>query len=382
MTSRAATVALVTVWLVFALSSTALGLLQVDLGTPLTLAEFLLVLVPNTLLVVCGTIIVLRSDVRLIGWLLALPGALFAVLYPLEALQSQTDAAWIDVTLSLGLLSLLPMFLLVLVFPSGRLPNRTARWLAWTFTILVVGTSLADLTVHLMGMPVGEEAVFTVFTFALLPMALITLVNHVRLYSSRPREQQRQLKWFVLAITGVLVYPLVIGLGQSDTTWFYVADAISTSAWPIAILIAIQRHRLYDIDRIVSRTVTYALVAGVLGVTYAAGVAVVTRLLPAQTDLAVAASTVAVASLFNPLRIRLRDLVDRRFNRTRYVAHRVVEQFGRNVAQETDLDRFREEIIQVVSATVAPATVAVWQPPVGEGEHTHGEPGSRPQVPR
>ena len=371
--TRTRVVALVALWLVWLVGSVALAALQVDPDTPVTIVEFGLVLVPNTLLMVCGTIILVRSDVRLIGWLLALPGAMFAVLFPLEALQSQSDAAWIDLVLSLGLLSLLPMFLLVLVFPTGHLPNRTARRLAWAFAILVVGATVAEVAVHAANLPVGEEAVFTVFSFVLGVLAIVTLVFHVRLYPTRPRAQQRQLKWFLLALAGTLVYPLVLGLGLSDT-WFLVADAISTAAWPIAVLIAIQRHRLYDIDRILSRTVTYTIVAGVLIGTYAVGVTLITTLLPTQDALAVAASTVVVAGLFNPLRIRLQDLVDRRFNRTRYAAHQVVQQFGRDIGQETDIDRVVDKLVDAAGATVAPVTAAVWQPPLQVDDSTSDVP--------
>ncbi len=373
MTGRARTAALVAMWLVFVVSSIALAVLRVDPATPVTIAEFALVLVPNTLLIACGTIILVRSDVRLIGWLLALPGSLYALLYALEALGEVSDAAWIPLAESLGLLSVLPIFLLVLVFPTGHLPNQTARWLAWAFAILVVGSTIAEVAVRAADAAVAEDAVFAVFSYSVGLLAVVTLVNHVRLYPTRPRSQQRQLKWFLLAIVGTLVYPVVIGLGLSDT-WFLAADAVSTSAWPIAILIAIQRHRLYDIDRIVSRTVAYALVVGVLVVTYAVGVSLVTTLLPTQDELAVAASTIVVVALFNPLRIRLQDVVDRRFNRTRHVAQQVVEQFGRDVAQETDLDRIRDQVVQVVGATVAPVTVSVWQPAVGSADRAGSAP--------
>jgi hypothetical protein len=131
-------------------------------------------------------------------------------------------------------------------------------------------------------------------------------------------------------------------------------------ALPAAITVAILRYRLYEIDRLVSRTVSYAVVIGMLVAVYAGGVFLLRSLLPVEGDLAVAASTLAVAALFNPLRRRVQKRVDRRFNRPRYDAEREVERFAGRMRTDLDLDDVTGDLLGVVTMTVQPAAATVW----------------------
>jgi hypothetical protein len=137
---------------------------------------------------------------------------------------------------------------------------------------------------------------------------------------------------------------------------------------PVAIGIAILRYRLFDIDRLISRTLVYGLLTALLAGVYATGVFVAGRLLdPARgrSELAVAASTLAVAALFQPLRRRLQTLVDRRFNRSRYDAARTVAAFSSRLREEIDLDSLSAELLAVVDQTMQPTEASLWLRPQG-----------------
>jgi divalent metal cation (Fe/Co/Zn/Cd) transporter len=173
------------------------------------------------------------------------------------------------------------------------------------------------------------------------------------------------LKWvlfacasFVVAL-GAEIALEAIGIGQPP----FLVDAwisLSIIAIPIAATLAILRYRLYDIDRIVSRTVTYAAVAGVLAITYFGVVALLTTLLPPRSPLAVAGSTLVVAALFNPLRRRLHALVDRRFNRSRYDAEQVADKFARGLQDDLGQGGLTSGLLRVVAETMQPTVLSVW----------------------
>ncbi|GAC1331712.1 MAG: hypothetical protein NVSMB13_20110 [Mycobacteriales bacterium] len=129
---------------------------------------------------------------------------------------------------------------------------------------------------------------------------------------------------------------------------------------PAAVAVAMLRYRLFDIDRLISRTVSYELVTGLLVAVYVGLVAVTTRLLPTGNSVAVAASTLAVAALFQPLRRRVQAAVDRRFNRAKYDAERTVDAFSRRLRGEVDLETVRADLLAVVRQTMQPARAGIW----------------------
>ena len=136
--------------------------------------------------------------------------------------------------------------------------------------------------------------------------------------------------------------------------WFGVA------ALPISMGVAILRYRLYDIDRIISRTLAYVIVTGLLVGVYAGLVLLATHVLSVHSTVAVAAATLAAAALFNPLRRRVQHVVDRRFNRARYDADRIVAAFASRLKDEVDLDSIRDDLAGAVQRALEPAHASVW----------------------
>jgi hypothetical protein len=151
-------------------------------------------------------------------------------------------------------------------------------------------------------------------------------------------------------------------IGAAHGVWAVVGGLvlIGIAALPAAMGVAILKYRLYEIDRIISRTLAYAIVTGLLVGVYAVLVLLARQVFPENSPVAVAASTLAVAALFTPARRRVQRLVDRRFNRVRYDADRMVEAFAVRLKDTTDLDRVRGDLADVVSQALEPAHVTVW----------------------
>jgi hypothetical protein len=202
----------------------------------------------------------------------------------------------------------------------------------------------------------------------------------VRFRRSRGVERQ-QLKWFTFA-GAVTVAGLVLILFPSQYGWIGPVSPLVTApilvSMPVAAGVAILRYRLYDIDRIINRTLVYGLLTVLLGAVYAAGVFAAARLLdPAdgESELAVAASTLAVAALFQPARRRIQAVVDRRFNRRKYNAAKTVEAFSARLRDEIDLDALSAELLAVAHQTMQPTTAALWLRPSAPARprgHEHG----------
>jgi hypothetical protein len=193
---------------------------------------------------------------------------------------------------------------------------------------------------------------------ALLGLILVAGGVGVLLRFRRSRGVERQqLRWVafgglitVFSIQSVGFLPEVIGNFTN----------LGLFAIPVCVGIAILRYRLYDLGRIVSRTLSYAVVTAVLVGLYVAGVTSAARVAPGNSSLAVAASTLAVAALFQPLRRRVQSAVDHRFNRARYDADRTVDAFTRRLRDEVDLDAVRADLLQVVHGTMQPTSAGLW----------------------
>jgi hypothetical protein len=194
----------------------------------------------------------------------------------------------------------------------------------------------------------------------------------LRFRSSRGVERQ-QLRWVAAGAAGavaglVLSAPGVFGLLPIATSDLVYAAVLCP---PVAIAVAVLRYRLWDLDRLISRTVTYALVTALLVVPYLLILPAATRLAEGSGSLAVAAATLAVAALFQPLRRRVQDRVDRRFNRRRYDAARTLEAFTVRLRDQVDMDTLTAELLAVVEETVQPTRASLWLPP-----------SARPPLPR
>jgi hypothetical protein len=264
-----------------------------------------------------------------------------------------------------------------IVFPDGRLPGRrwgllirliAATFMASSVTALVTfgpDSGLPRNPLALTGLPpwlaqAGSAAgTIALFATVLLAFAAVT----VRFRRARGLERQ-QLKWFAAAVTLASV-----GLPISWLTDIGPAELIDLMSLvlaalvPVAIGVAIFRYRLYDIDRIISRTVSYGAVTGILALVFVGTILVSQTVLASffsGNSVAVAASTLVVAALFQPLRRRVQRVVDRRFNRSRYEAERTVAAFGAHLRDEVDLGTLRRDLVATIDQTLQPTLAGVW----------------------
>ena len=277
-----------------------------------------------------------------------------------------------------GFILLLPT--LFLVFPDGRIHWRTGRRILWVclagFSLSLLGTiwNPADLP-GAVGYrnPVGLEGWLDPFDYALVTGSVLWLLPglfasarglYLRFRSADGVERQ-QLKWFVWAgfgtlctyITGSALYN-VFGIGVGG-----VVALLGVPLLPLATGVAIFKHRLYEIDVIINRALVYALLTGILVAAYIGlvfGFQAVLAPFTSESDLAVAASTLAVAALFRPVRARLQDFIDRRFYRRKFDTQRTLEGFSSELRNEVDLEALSIHLNRVVSETMQPAHVSLW----------------------
>ncbi|MGH8912695.1 MAG: hypothetical protein ACRDVD_09290, partial [Acidimicrobiia bacterium] len=275
------------------------------------------------------------------------------------------------------LLSSINLPFTLLVFPDGKLPSprwRPVVWLA-VANLAVVWVLAAFDPGPLAGLnglpnPLGISAlasfgdqvtdVMAPLLQAVLPMlAAASLIPRYRRGTLIERQQVKVLLWVgVVAFAFFTFHALVRNLPAWSTAVGNIAFALFVGG---AFTLAILRYRLFDIDRLISRTVTYALVAAVVAAIYGLGaVWLPGRLVGQQTPLFVAGSTLAVAALFNPLRRRVMSWVDRRFNRSRYDAERVTHDFATRLRRQVDPDGLAEDWAGVVVDALQPASVGVW----------------------
>jgi hypothetical protein len=339
--------------------------------------------------VTVGGFLVARLSGHLVGWLLWTSGTFVALSIGTGYLASVgltnapgsiPDAIWFawlsNWTGGPGLL--LAVGILPLFFPTGR--SLTPRWRA----VAIVG--LAAIGINLVSSvfgpfkpgayPLGIESPLAiggpmamvlanlksvgqlVFALVVFPLAVASLA--VR-YERSSHIERRQLKAFgILAgvVVGALIFALIL---NSELAWLVAVGGLALL--PVTIAIAVLRYQLYNIDRLISRTIAYgvvtAIVAGLfIGFTFAfqAVLAPITR----SNELAVAGSTLLVASLFQPIRRRVQQLIDRRFNRTHYDAEMIVARFAERLRNEVDLDPLQSEILATASSAVEPSSVSLW----------------------
>jgi hypothetical protein len=350
---------------------------------------------------ILGALIVWRQPTNRYGWVWCVLGLAVAVRGAAIAYQLWAwyvapvkpggyEAAWLGVVMGTLAWGLVPLVLVL--FPDGRPPSPRWRPVVWATVVVAVAWTLSTALAPgpmiegtpnpyswLDGTP-AELARWLVNELP-WPVQLLTAVGTLsllaRLRHARGRQRQ-QVKWLAsvaVPLTATLVPMFIwhpVGLVSMFPWWNPVglvrAILIAIAFWAvyIAIAIAIVRHRLYDIDRLINRTLVYGLLTAVLGLIYAGGVFVVGQLLnPAggESGLAVAASTLAVAAMFRPLRRRVQTAVDRRFNRRRYDAAKTVEAFSGRLREHIDLETLSTELLAVVDQTMQPTRVSVWLRP-------------------
>jgi hypothetical protein len=266
---------------------------------------------------------------------------------------------------------------ILLLTPTGRLPSPRWRWWArivaaaavlWLVGSIVAPTPLQPeypevanpLEVPALAVPLALLVFAALVVLVSLIVGAVSLLLRYRRARGVERLQLRWLIWGAVVASLALVVAIASLLVNEDFTVLNVALGVSAAMFPLATGAAILRYRLYDLDRIISRTLAYALLTILLGLGYAAVVLGLGRLLPGSSSLAVAAATLAVAAVFQPARRRVQELVDRRFNRRRYDAARTVEAFAARLRDQVDLDALHGELLAVVAQTMQPATASLW----------------------
>jgi hypothetical protein len=353
--------------------------------------------------VLVGAVLLRRRPDQPIGWLLAGAGCGLALtttvntytdatlLYGATALPSHpvlsiAGNSVVIIPLTLGLI-----FLPVL-FPSGRpLSDRWGRFLAVVVVLAVANAITApfaepDLrlwteagTIQLGANPLaawpiaGVLAFVAVASFILLLLAVPTALAAVviRFRRADPVERQ-QIRWLRFGLAAVVVglgltivmqpVEAALGLAVPEVIWDLLLGA-AVAVIPISVGIAVTRHGLYEIDRVVSRAVSYVVVTGVLAAAYAVGVMSFTHILGTfgrGSELAVAATTLAVAAMFGPVRRHVQGRVDRRFNHSRYDAQRTIEAFAGTLRDEVDLDGLQASLVATVGTTMQPVSASLW----------------------
>jgi MFS family permease len=273
---------------------------------------------------------------------------------------------------------------LPLLFPDGHPPSRRWRWVAWLgaagVLVGMIGQGLAPGMMETrppVANPFGIDGPFAVLAEIGSIATTIAVVGAgaaliVRLRRSRGVERQ-QLKWFAYVASLIVAGLSLATLTRldEDSTW---AHIIGPVGWftalvaagvgvPVATAFAILRHRLYEIDVVIKRTLVYGALTATLGAAYLASVLLLQFVFSPSSDFAIAASTLAVAALFRPARDRIQALVDRRFYRSSYDAARTVESFGARLRDEVSLEALDAELRAVVRETFQPSHVSLWVRP-------------------
>ena len=273
--------------------------------------------------------------------------------------------------------------LLLLLFPDGHLPGPRWRPLAWLASIVLILIPVAQIlmpgrvqdypVVNPVGIPGTAVVLEGIVGIAFMGLALCALLSMASLFfrfqEAGPVERQ-QLKWLLFAagLVVVLILSSVIleVVTQNSAAAGEVSNFLSTaalSAVPIAIGIAILRYRLYDIDVIINRALVYAGLTAVLALVYVSvvfGLQQVLSPVTQESDLAIAASTLAVAALFRPVRTRVQSFIDHRFYRRKFDAQRTLDDFSSTLRDEVDLSALSTRLTGVISETMQPAHVSLW----------------------
>ena len=329
-----------------------------------------------------GALIAVRAGNRL-GWFFLAGGTVTAVSvaadrYAARAVTAELPgAAWAGWTLTVVLGVVGPfLFLTPLLFPDGRPPSPRWRLVVWFAAIgglaQAVCSAISDVNFS-SNFPQLRDPVIVVaplgaaykLATGIGPLVFLAgAVSMIVRFRRSAQEQRLQLKWFMYAsaVSAVVVF-VASGLVNNPLPEFEIVVPLI----PAAVGIAVLKYRLYDIDRLISRTLAYAAVTGLLIGIYAGLVLLATQVLGVKSPVAVAGSTLVAAALFSPLRRRVQRVVDKRFNRVRYNADRTVAAFAARLRGAVDLDTVRADLLAVVNSAVEPAHISVWTAADGPG---------------
>ena len=351
-----------------------------------------------------GALIASRHPNNPVGWLFLADGLLWILngtmdYYAVYGVASPgsvpfpVELAGINSWLWVPAVGLLGTYLLLL-FPNGRPPSRRWRSLAWlsgvVIVLLSIGTGLTPEPLENLGgvrNPFGLEGSPLMWDAAiaivpLLPLCILaSALSLVMRYRRSGGEEREQIKWiafaasvvgllYLIAIASSFIFPQETWFAPGSPLWLTLleyAALLSLTAVPIAVGFAVLRYRLYDIDVVINRALVYGSLTATLAATYFGGVVglqYVFRALTGQgSTLAVVASTLLIAALFNPLRHRIQSFIDRRFYRRKYDARKTLEEFSLKLRDETDLKALSDDLVGVVRETMQPAHVSLWLSP-------------------
>jgi hypothetical protein len=367
----------------------------------------LLIFVPFLAFPIVGALIASRRPENPIGWICLTDGLLWMLIDLIDSysfygltmpgslpfpvtITALSQWLWVP---AVGLLGTY----LILLFPDGKLPSRRWRPVAWFSGAVIVLLSLAILLAPgpleaLGGVrnPFGLQgqrwvADAGIVIIPLLPLcAIASAASLVLRFRRSGAEVREQIKWIAFAASFVglaalitVVSTLIFAPESLDTAgtqplWIEVlqdVELLSLAGVPVAVGFAILRHRLYDIDVVINRTLVYGSLTAMLALVYFGGVATTQAIFRAltgqeqQPQLAIVVSTLVIAALFNPLRGRIQGFIDRRFYRRKYDAAKTLEAFSTKLRDETDLDALTSEVVGVVRETMQPAHVSLWLRP-------------------
>jgi hypothetical protein len=344
-----------------------------------------------------GLILVSRRPGNRIGWLTLAVGLTlglrnFADQYEQHALVAAPGswpagpaALWVSEWIWLIALALAAFQFLL--FPTGRLRSRRWRPAAW-----FVGAVFALSTAAVMAGAAREWAhpsaslsqlvsppVLAAMVLCFLAALVVSGAAIVVRFARSAGEERLQLKWFAAAAVLVVATFIALILTNSNSVAAAILNNLALVCLDVAIAIAVLKYRLYEIDRIISRTLAYTIVTGLLVGLYAGLVLLATHVLSFSSPVAVAASTLAAAALFSPLRRRVQRAVDRRFNRARYDADKMVTAFVGRLNDAVDLDVVQADLASVVQRALEPAHVSLWLNNGGQAPRS-GSPSS-PRLP-
>jgi hypothetical protein len=344
-----------------------------------------------------GAVIVAHRPGNAVGWIFSAIGLLTAIGWPAteyaaranlarpDALPGAVLAAWFTSWFWYSTLGLLLVFT-PLLFPTGRLLSARWRPVAVAAAVATVGiTTLSALKptlqdenyvvrnpIGLAGVQDPEESAAGAVLFGLLLVCMVAAGLSLVLRFRRARGVERQqLKWFTYAGALMILSLLASDYLLPDNAYVDVLAGLIIALVPVAAGIAILRYRLYDIDRLINRTLVYGALTALLGAVYVAVVLVLGQGFGGvggePPSWAVAGATLAVAALFQPARRRIQAVVNRRFDRRKYDAARTVEAFSARLRDEIDLDTLSAELVAVVNQTMQPTWVSLWLRPPAHG---------------
>jgi hypothetical protein len=334
-----------------------------------------------------GLVLTRRRPANPIGWLYAAAGLMWSLSIPGDAWVDQLVAERHPLPLAAQLsavfgefnwapATVLGVILPALLVPDGRLRSRRWRPVAAAAVavgvLVLVGSALAPVELEDVSIPnpfalsgpAGDlaGAVGGLGTVLWLVVLVVSLACVVLRFRSSAGIERQQLRWVVAGAAGAVAGLLGGALSPQRTVVSSVLYA-GVLCVPVAVAVAVLRYRLWDLDRLISRTLTYTLVTALLIVPYLLIVPAAGRLAAGSGSLAVAAATLAAVAGFQPLRRRVQDLVDRRFNRRRYDAARTVDAFAARLRDQVDLDALHRELLGVVHQTMAPTRASLWLRP-------------------